>query len=509
MAFDLLSLIQNHAVNRADKTFLVVEQERLTYGEFAERVARLAGGLQAQGLRRGDRLAIASYRSAAPIVAYYAAMWLGATPVLVSASLLEDLPSIVQRTHCVALLYGVEARRHLIPGMVPGAVIAGEEEDDLGIPLGALLDEALPEPPPRVPADVASIVFSAGTTGQPKPVLRSHANAFWDALQKALIYRLGFHDVWLYITPRNLTALVGPTHPTLLAGSTYVVIDGFEPQRVAEVCAGERVTQLTLLAGQWTELLDLPNLGDFDLSSLRQVAAAASPVPADVQRRLTARLGSLPFLQVYGTSEAGMIAAMQADDPAADRPGLVGRPLPTVQVRIVGEDGQPVPPGEVGEVAVRGPGVALGYDAMPDATQRAFVDGWLLTGDLGRLDASGALALVGRRGDAFTIGGSTIYPSVVQDALFAVPGVREAAFLGVEQGGERRPVVFVVASRGAALDPEAVRAAVHRAAPSIAAAAVEVLMLPALPRTVAGKVDTRRLVDDYGERAAMPRRARA
>lgn len=508
MVFDLLSLIQNHAVNRATQTFLVVEQERLTYGEFAERVARLAGGLYAQGIRPGDRVAIASYRGAAPIVAYYAAMWLGATPVLVSASLLADLPVVAQRTRSVALIYGSEARPYLVPRIVPGAIVAAEE-DDVGIPLRSLLGTPAPEPAPRAPDDVASIVFSAGTTGQPKPVLRSHANALWDAIQKAQIYRLGFHDVWLYITPRNLTALVGPTHPTLLAGSTYVVIDGFDPRRVAAVCASERVTQLTLLAGQWTELLDLPSLGDFDLSSLRQVAAAASPVPADVQRRLKARLGPLPFLQVYGTSEAGMIAAMQADDPAVDRPGLVGRPLPTVQVRIVGKDGRPVPPDEVGEVAVRGPGVALGYDSMPDATRRAFVDGWLLTGDLGRLDASGALALLGRRGDAFGIGETTIYPSVVQEALFAVPGVREAAFLGVELGTERRPVVFVVASRDVTLDLEALRAAVCRAAPSISAETIDILVLPALPRTVAGKVDTRQLVDDYCDRSAMPRRARA
>ncbi|GIW08013.1 MAG: fatty-acid--CoA ligase [Dehalococcoidia bacterium] len=500
MPADLLALVQNNAVNQPGKTFLVVEQERLTFRDFAERVAGLAGGLRVHGIRSGDRVGIASYRGVGPIIAYYAAMWAGATPVLVSAALLSDLAGILRRTRCVALVYGDEAHPHVAPGIVPRLLIAAEGADDVGVPLETLLGAPLVEPVPHGPDDSASIVFSAGTTGPPKPVLRSHANLLWDAIQKVMIYRLGFHDVWLYITPRNLTALVGPTHPSLLTGSTYVVIEGFDPVRVAEVCAIERVTQLTLLAGQWTELLDLPQLRDFDLSSLRQVAAAASHVPEDVQRRLTEWFGDLPFLQVYGTSEAGMIAAMQAGDPAAAQPGAVGRPLPTVQVRIVGDDGRVLPAGEIGEVAVRGPGVALGYDGLPDATRRAFVDGYLLTGDLGRLDGTGVLALLGRRSDAFEVDGRLIYPSIVQEALFAVRGVREAAFVGVRDGSERRPVVFVAATRGNEVDVEAVRDAVHRAAPVIAAADVEVVLLPALPRTAAGKVDVRRLADEFRPR---------
>jgi acyl-CoA synthetase (AMP-forming)/AMP-acid ligase II len=495
MPADLLSFIENNAANQPTKTFLVVEEERLTYRDFADRVARLAGGLRARGIHPGDRLAIAAYRGSSPIVAYYAALWAGAVPVLASASLLRDLAAILEATRCVALIYGEEARPLVVPGIVPGPLIAAEPADDLGVPLATLLGEPLPEPAPHLPDDPASIVFSAGTTGRPKPILRSHANVLWDAIQKALIYRLGAHDVWLYITPRNLTALVGPTHPTLLAGSTYVVIDGFDPRRVAEVCARERVSQLTLLAGQWTELLDLPELAEFDLSSLRQVAAAASQMPADVRRRLAERFGALPYLQVYGTSEGGMIAALQPGDPAADRPGTVGRPLPTVQVRILDETGQPLPAGEVGEVAVRGPSVAIGYDNLPDATRRAFIEGWLLTGDLGRIDESGALALLGRRADAFQFAGRTVYPSEVQEALFAVPGVREAVFVGVGQGEARRPVVFAAPARAAEVDEEALRAAVHRAAPFIPTAAVEVVVLPALPRTAAGKVDTRRLAD--------------
>lgn len=495
---DLLTFLQNNAANQPDKLFLVFENERLTYGEFAARVAGTAAGLRAQGIRSGERVAVAAYAGVDVFVAAYALQWLGATPVLASASLLGDLAGVLEDTRAAGLIYGAESRPKVqdARGALSGKrlLISLDGDDGIGIPFEALRTDERPEAAPRAPDGTSGIIFTAGTTGRPKPILRSYSTDLWDGIQKTMIYRLGFNDVWLYITPRNLTALIGPTRPILVTGSTYVVIDGFSPTKVAEVCARERVSQLTLLSGQWAEFLDLESLGQYDLSALRQVAAAASQVPEDIRRRLSARFGSLPMLQVYGTSEAGMVAASQEGDARAYAPACVGRPLPTVQVRIWDEAGDNLPPDTLGEVVVRGPGVSPGYDNRPDATATAFVDGWVRTGDVGRLDADGYLYLLGRMSDAFSVNGKKVYPSIAQEAMFSVDGVLEAAFAGVPRGDEMEPVAFVVPKRGAKVNENAVREAVHQAVPHLSAGAIIIVVLPSLPRTAAGKVDTRTLI---------------
>jgi acyl-CoA synthetase (AMP-forming)/AMP-acid ligase II len=349
-----------------------------------------------------------------------------------------------------------------------------------------LLLSSAPAPRHRSAAAATStIVFSAGSTGRPKPVLRTFGTDLWDGLQKALLYRLAFDEVWLYITPKNLTALIGPTRPLLVTGSTYAVIDAFSPEAVCAAVERERVTQLTLLAGQWAELLDWPGVRGFDLSSLRQVAAAASPVPSSIRARMAAVLGPKPSLQVYGLSEGGMVSAAQDSDPQVG--GCVGRPLPMVDVRVVDGDSD-VPRGEIGEVVVRGPSASPGYYNRPEAQAATFVNGWVRTGDFGRMDDSGYLYLVGRASESFMVGRSRIFPAVAQDRIASLPGVRDSGVVRDPRPEVPGVVAFVVlAARSAApaeLDQRIVDAVGSADVTSAWAVVVE-----ALPRTSAGKLD--------------------
>ncbi|MCL6648309.1 MAG: acyl--CoA ligase [Chloroflexi bacterium] len=502
---DLLDVIAQNAATRPTKTAFVFEEERLTFREFAEAVARTAAGFRDQEIRPGDHVVIACYHGNAVVVTYYALLWLGAVPVLASASLLDDLPAIVRATDARALVYGPQARPLLAGGPPPGVrlLVAADGSDGRGVPLAALAQRAPIPAVPRHPDQPSGIVFSGGTTGRPKPILRTIGSDLWDGILKLLAYRLGLHDVYLYPSPLNLTALLGPTRQTLLAGATYVVIDGFVPERVAAICARERVSQLTLLPGQWAELLARPELDRADLSSLRQLGLSAGHAPAALRQQLQERFPSLPLLQVYGTSETGPIAAVQDPDPFAGEPHYVGRPLAAVQVRIEAEGGTVLSPGEVGEIVVRTPAAAAGYYRQPEASARTFREGWVATGDLGWHQEDGRLSLIGRASEVFILAGQRVYPSVVQEVLAARNGVQEAVCLGLPRAEPRQLVVFVVPRRGALLPIEELRQAVARRLVGVPADRMSVVVVPTLPRTSAGKVDARALEKQWAARCSV------
>ncbi|MFN8533488.1 MAG: AMP-binding protein [Dehalococcoidia bacterium] len=494
---DLLDLVERNAATIPDKTAFVFEDERLSFGEFAAAVARLAGGFRAEGIGPGDRVLVAFYHGNAVAVVYFALMWIGAAPVLASASLLTDLPATVAETDPVAIVYGKEARPHLGPSIGRQLLVSADGPDGIGLPLETLREAAPIGAAPRRQDQPSGIIFSAGTTGRPKPIVRTYASDLWDGIHKLMVYRLGMQDVYLYISPLNLTALLGPIRQTLFTGATYVVIDGFDAERVAAVSARESVSQLTLLSSQWAELLELPSLGRFDLSAMRQIAAAAGQVPTALRRRIVETFGDLPFLQVYGMSEAGMIAAVQTPDPHFGESNYVGRPLSTVRVRIADEDGAPLALGEIGEIVVQTPSASAGYYRRPEASVRTFRDGWIHTGDLGRLEEGGALYLLDRASEVFTVAGRRVFPSMVQDALYALPGAQEGVLIGVPVGGETRPVAWVVPRRSAFLDETTVRTAVAAAVPFVPYDRIGVVIAPALPRTPAGKVDKGALAADW------------
>jgi fatty-acyl-CoA synthase len=412
-------------------------------------------------------------------------------PVLGSYSLLSDFSGIVRDTDSIAIVHGPEAQPLLGPWTAELGVrtLVAADSATGNLQLASLFDADPLPGRPRAPGQHSGIIFTAGTTGRPKPILRTFETDLWDGIQKLMIYRMGFHDVYMYRSPLNLTALLGPTRQLFLAGATYLILDGFEAQRVAEISARERVSQLSMQSGQWAQILELPGIDGYDFSALRQIAVSASQVPVALKERIYQRFGRLPFLQVYGMSESGFVSAVQDGDEKADLSGYVGRPLQVNQVRIAGENGEDLPPGEIGEVVVKGPSVAPGYYKRPEATATAFVDGWVFTGDLGKLDEEGGLYLIDRLSDVFSVDGRRIYPGLVQEALFALPSVSEGAFVGVPKDGGVQPVAFVVPRRGLEVDPENVRSTVAGAVQYLAPESFGIAILATLPRTPAGKVD--------------------
>ncbi|GGL15031.1 AMP-binding protein [Planomonospora parontospora] len=337
--------------------------------------------------------------------------------------------------------------------------------------------------------DVADVLFTSGTTGRPKGVMCTHGQNV--RTYEAWCGRTGLSpgDRYLIVNPFfHCFGYKAGVLACLLRGATMVLQPVFEPGETMRLIETERITVLPGPPTIYTTMLDAPERPRYDLSSLRLAVTGAATVPVALVTRLRAEL----FPQVvtaYGLTEScGTVTSCSLDDDDATVAGTSGRPIEGVQVAVADGAGRPVPAGEDGEILVRGHNVMLGYLDDPGATAEAVRDGWLVTGDRGRLDGRGNLTITGRSKDMFTVGGFNVYPAEVEQVLARHGAVAEAAVVGVPDArlGEVGRA-YVVLRPGAAVTPEALVA--HcRAALANFKVPREVLVVDGLPRNAAGKV---------------------
>jgi fatty-acyl-CoA synthase len=356
-------------------------------------------------------------------------------------------------------------------------------------------EEPTLDPAPVTDADPCSISWSGGTTGQPKGVLRSQRAiacmttlmlAEWDWPRQLRFWAVGPLS---HATGSMVTAV-------LVRGGTLVVRPRFEVGDLLEAVARERITATFLVPTMIYRLLDDPRTAAADLSSLELVIYGASPISPTRLNEALHRFGPI-LMQLYGQVEApNTICALRVADHVPDdldRLASCGRPLAGLEVVLLDPDGQPVAPGAVGEVCVRGPLVMDGYLDQPEATAEALRYGWLHTGDLGVADPDGYLTLVDRAKDMIVTGGFNVYPREVEDVLASHPTVAAAAVIGVPDDDWGEAVAaYVVPAPGARVDPAELVALVRRLkGPVQAPKLVEVV--EELPLTAIGKPDKKAL----------------
>lgn len=350
-----------------------------------------------------------------------------------------------------------------------------------------MLDRAAPD-------DLASINYTSGTSGRPKGAMLSHRN--WAAVTRNMLIDRDIRgdDVVAHIGP--LTHSSGTYFaPWFLRGATSVIVDGVDGL-LADI-AHHRVTVFTCVPTVLTRIVNHPGLDRFDLSSLRMIGYGAEPIPRNTLEKALTLFGSV-LVQNYGQTEAMMTCAtLPASEhfiPGTDEPrvGCIGRPYTFVEIVLRAADGEPVPPGEIGEITVRSDHVMQGYWGMPDETAKALRDGWLWTGDLARMDESGLITLTGRSKEMLISGGHNIYPQEVEAVLTSCPGVMEAAVIGQSDPdwGEIA-VAFVSVVEDCELSPEEIGLAVKPRLGIKTPKRIEIV--PSLPKTPNGKVDKKLL----------------
>lgn len=428
-----------------------------TYPELLDWAARKAAVLRDTGVRRGDRVALLGANSASYVSAMLACWWLGAV--------IQPLNTRWNDAELAQGLAGGGARLALAdPAMSPrlaGSLSACAAQ---ALPLPEL--DALAEAAPalqdcRAGGDaLAAILYTGGTTGLPKGAMLTHANLWSAAVARLATVPTPQDSRVLLVAPLFHVAGLGRLMGQFLAGASVVMQRGFDPGAVLQSLRDDGISEVLLVPSMIQMLLDAPDFATYRLGGVQRVIWGASPIaPALLARALDA-FPNAEFVHAYGMTETSALVALNADvRQGGPRALSAGRPAVGVEVRILAADGQDVPPGAVGELAVRGPMVVAGYWNRPDETARMFADGWLLTGDAARQDDDGYLYVVDRLKDMIVTGGENVYAAEVEAALARHAGVARCAVIGVahERWGEAVHAV-IVARPGAAPDAAALNA---------------------------------------------------
>ena len=501
----------------ADGEAIVDGPVRRTWREVHDRLCALATGLEQLGVAKGDRVAVLAHNSGDHLEA-----WLGLPAhgrVINDLNLrlaLPELAFMVDDCECAALLVDdehLEVGRELM-GLCPSLrrlVYIGSEPEP---PADAIpWDELLQGPAVPFPEfdedTLAAIVYTGGTSGKPKGVMLSHRNLMANAKQFTIACGHVRSDRYLHAAPMFHVADTSQTFAMTWAAGTHVIIPGFRADAVAETIERERITLTLLVPTMIGMLMDHIEETPCDLSSLRLLMYAASPMPKETQRRAMALL-DCEFTQMYGMTEAApLVTQSTADDHrrgAAGEEAYVSR-LDSAGAEVVGvqcevrdpQTGEPLPPGEPGEIWVRGPNVMLGYWKREEETRAVLTpDGWYRSGDMAYADEHGYLYIVDRLKDMIISGGENVYCIEVELALYGHPGVAECAVFGVPdpRWGER--VHAVVVPRAAVeLDEEVLILHVRaQIAPYKVPRSIEIRD-EALPKSGAGKILKRDLRDPY------------
>jgi long-chain acyl-CoA synthetase len=437
--------LREAAASNPEKMAAVCGSTRLTFRQTLERVNRLSGALDRLGIRGGDRVAVLALNCHRFFELYYGVPQLGAVVVPINFRIPPaEIKYILDHSGARALAVD-DAFAPLVDEVrsqletVEHFISISDTPRDSYLDYETLLSDSSPEyaAPPVDAGGLMGLFYTSGTTGEPKGVMLTHDNIVANVRHVQGAYQYEADSIYLHSAPMFHLADGAATFSYTSRGSTQVFIPRFEPQATLEAIQRERVTHALLVPTMINFVLQVPNLADYDLSSLRYITYGASPIAPEVLRRAMQVFGC-NFGQGYGLTEAApLLTVLTPDDhrrALADNERLLascGKAVAGVEVRVVDVDGRDVRPGEVGEIIARGPNIMRGYWRRDDDTANTIIDGWLHTGDLATVDEEGYLYLVDRKKDMIVTGGENVFSTEVEAVLYAHPAVKEAAVIPV------------------------------------------------------------------------------
>jgi acyl-CoA synthetase (AMP-forming)/AMP-acid ligase II len=474
----------------AGRTAAIVPESnvRVSYGQLRSQIRALAEALAAAGVKRGDRVAIALPNGLPLILSFFAAAIAGTAAPLNPSYKEEEFRFYLEDTGARVLILpreGLEDARRAAGDNVRVLTIDMDASGEVGF--DGPTDRQTFTPPE--PGDVALVLHTSGSTGRPKRVPLAHDNLCISARNIAGHYQLGPDDVALCVMPLfHVHGLVASALGTLSTGGTLVVPAKFNPLSFWRLAREYGMTWYSAVPTIHQLLLaradsaDGPPPGAEKVRFIRSCSAALAP---ELMHDLEKAFGA-PVLEAYGMTEAAHQMASNPLPPAARKPGSVGRGT-NVQISIIDAEAHHLPPGELGEVVIKGPNVTRGYENNPDANAKSFtVDGWFRTGDQGFLDLDGDLTLVARIKELIIRGGEKISPREIDEVLLAHPAVTEAVSFGVPHATWGEEVAAAVVVKAPVTEVELLAFCKERLAEF--KRPKQIFIAETIPRTATGKI---------------------
>ncbi len=415
-----------------DGDALVCGAERLSYRELQARSTRLAAGMVARGVGAGDRVALLLGNRNEFVVTLFAALRIGA--IAVPISIREQTPGLAYMlAHCGAIMLVHEADlANLLPqaAAVPAlrlrvsvGACAGSEEFAALMADGGAVPVAT-----RQEEDVAVILYTSGTTGQPKGAMLTHLGIVHSSIHYRIAMGLTHSDSSVAAVPlSHVTGLVALITTMVHSAGKLAIMPAFKAADFLHLAARERMTHTLMVPAMYNLCLLQRDFDTHDISSWRIGAYGGAPMPVATIETLAARLPALVLMNCYGSTETTSPATLMPPGRGAAHNDTVGMPLACVEMRVLDDAGHELPPGELGEIWIKGPMVVRGYWDNPAASAANFTAGFWHSGDIGAIDAEGYVKVVDRKKDMINRGGYKIYTIEVENALHAHPAVQECA----------------------------------------------------------------------------------
>jgi len=487
---NLSGIIDRGALNFADKIALVHNRMRYTYDHLRSAVDRIAFYLREQGIRRGDRIAIHMPNCPEWVAAYYGIIRLGAVTVCVSAAYKQkEIEHLLNDSRASLLITSDELlsqvpERETVPTIKDVVVW---ENDPV---LASIFETRATEKEPFVPVDChpgdeCVILFTGGTTGTPKGAMLTHRNILYTAQNVCYHERAVPDDVALCFMPLN--HVFGGNHimnSTVYGCSTLVLHKSFDMDRVLSSIRTDKITRFYSVPTVFIRLLNTEDSPKY-LRSLNYCFSAATSMASEIVRQWQEKF-KLTIHEAYGMTETSSLVTF--NHLYRHRVGSVGTPAGVVEVKIVDDENNEVSPGETGEIVIRGPNIMKGYFNRPNETKKVLRNGWLHSGDVGRLDEDGYLFIVDRIKDLIISGGLNVFPTEVEEVLYTHEAIEECAVVGMPHSEYGEAVTaFVKIKQGRACS-EADLIGFCKARIASYKAPKKILFVDELPKSPAGKI---------------------
>ncbi len=514
---NIVDVILSNVRRYPEKPALICGETRLTYKEFNERCNRLANSFLSLGVGENEHFSLLSKNCHIHFELFFAAAKAGTVFVPLNYRLSpRELIYIINDSESKCLFFAkeylpvVESIRNDLKEVKNYVCIDGSIEgyhfyedvlknSDSKEPDSSFIKEE----------DIVAIFYTSGTTGYPKGAMISHKNRVSDMINQVTDNE--------YIEPEDIHLNVGPLYHIgalsqsqghIYRGCTVVILKEFDPKRIYELIEKEKINSFWAAPTMIQMLLDYPDKDKYDLSSVKTITYAGSPIPIELLKRAINFFGANKLIQFFGMTETGpQISHLRRRDHVSEgtekqlkRLRSVGIECQNVHVRIVDDNDQDVPTGQIGEILVKSDGVTSGYWKKPEDTKKALKDGWFHTGDMGYLDEDRYLYIVDRKKDMIISGGENVYSAEVENVLCMHPAVSEAAVIGVphEKWVETVKAIVVLKPGASATEDEIIEFCKRNLASYKKPTSVE--FVDELPKTASGKVLKRELRERFGGR---------